>query len=87
MKDKLLSEFSDVFNDNDETLKEMKGPPMKIHLQENNEPFRITAARPIPFALREKVKNKLDDMVNKSIIRPVGDVPTEWCHPLVIVPK
>ena len=44
-----MDKFSDVFKTT-EGLKEMKGPPMKIHLKENYEPFKITAARPIPFA-------------------------------------
>ena len=26
-------------------------------------------------------------MVQQDIIAPLGDEPTEWCHPLVIVPK
>ena len=62
MKQKLLNEFNDVFDDNT-TLKPMSGPAMKIHLKEENEPFRITAARPIPFAQRDQVKSKLDEMV------------------------
>ena len=49
MKQQLLSDFADVFDDG-KSLKEMKGPPMKIHLQENFEPYKITAARQIPFA-------------------------------------
>ena len=61
---------------------------MKIHLNDNYEPFRINAARPIPHAFRDKVKRKLDEMVKKDIITPLGDEPTEWyCQPLVIVPK
>ena len=60
---------------------------MKIHLNDKYEPFRINAARPIPHAYRDKVKEKLDEMVKKGIITPLGDEPTEWCHPLVIVPK
>ena len=86
MKEQLLTEFEDVF-DSCDTLKPMRGPPMKIHLREEYEPFRMTAARPIPFAQREKVKGKLDEMLKKQIIAPLGDEPTEWCHPLVIVPK
>ena len=26
-------------------------------------------------------------MVEKNIIAPIGDESTDWCHPLVIVPK
>ena len=58
----MLTEFEDVFEDKDQ-LRVMKGPPMKIHLKNDYEPYRITAARPIPFAQRDKVKKKLEDMV------------------------
>ena len=49
MKEQLLIEFADVFDD-EEQLKEMEGPPMKIHLRENYEAYSMTAARPVPFA-------------------------------------
>ena len=26
-------------------------------------------------------------MIKKKIIAPLGDDPTEWCHPMVVVPK
>ena len=51
MKQQLLTEYDDVFDDK-ESLKPMAGPPMKIHLKEEHEPFRITAARPLTFAQR-----------------------------------
>ena len=57
-----MNEFEDVFADN-HTLKPMKGDPMKIHLQNDYEPYRISAARQVPFAYREKVKDKLDEML------------------------
>ena len=86
MKDELLEEFKDVFDDG-ENLKTMAGPPMKIHLKDNSMPSRISTSRPIPFAQRGKVRAKLEDMVKKEIIAPLGDQPTQWCHPMVVVPK
>lgn len=45
-------------------------------------------ARPIPAALREATKNKLDELEAKDIIAkiPVGE-PTPWCSALHVVPK
>jgi len=44
--------------------------------------------RPIPVALREKVRDKLEEMVQDGIIErvPVG-TPTPWCSPMHVVLK
>ena len=85
-KAELLEEFSDVFSST-EGLPTMKGEPMKIHLKEGATPSAIYTCRQIPFKLKEEVKNTLDTMVKNNIIRPITDTPSDWCHPLVIVPK
>ena len=82
----LLEEFNDVFNTSDE-LKTMTGEPMKIHLKEDVETFAISTTRSIPFAWRDEVKENLDRMTRQGIVKPLGDSPTRWCHPLVVVPK
>ena len=81
----LKSTFSSVF-DTSKQLKPMKGEPMRIELREDAIPYAVTAARSIPFAWKEQVKNKIKDMVDKNIITEVTK-PTEWCHPLVLQPK
>ena len=86
LKNKLMEEYMDVF-DNSQTLKPMKGTPMKIHLNEEHETFAITTARQIPHAWRSDVKKALDEMEEKNIICPLQDEPTEWCHPMVVVAK
>ena len=86
VRKELLVEFKNVFDTSDQ-LKEMAGEARKIHLEEHAEPFAITTTRPIPFAWRDEVKSNLDQMTRQGIIKPLGDVPTRWCHPLVIVPK
>ena len=86
VREQLLIEFADVFSTN-ETLRCMEGPPMKIHVQPDAPPFAVHAARPIPFAWREEVQEQLDTMVQQGVIEPLGDQPSEWCYPLVIVPK
>ena len=86
-----LQEFRDVLVSKEDlqtaSLKSMKGPPMKIHLKEDAVPFAIYTPRQIPFAFQDKVKKELDSLVNQGIIKPTGDTPSEWCHPLVVVPK
>jgi transposase InsO family protein len=87
VKDALLKEFAQVFQ-SDEGLKAMNvGEPMKIHLRKEYTPFALTGARPVPYALREKVLEELKTMEKNGIIEKIGDRPTEWCHPLVVVRK
>ena len=85
-QDLFFSHFSDVFSEEAE-LKAMRGPPMKIYLKKDAKPFALRTARSIPFALRSQVKAEIDRLVKIGVWKPVGDRPTEWCHPLVIVPK
>lgn len=77
--DHVMTEFADVFSD-DKTLKPMLGEPMKIHLQPDAQPYALTAARQVAFALRNQVKQE-------SIIERVGDETSSWCHPMVVVKK
>ena len=87
---KLRAFFNDVFEDS-EVLKPMTGPivgdPMVITLKEDAKPFAIHTARQVPYALRDKVKETLDELLSKDVIEPVGDIPTEWCHPIVVILK
>ncbi|XP_076044716.1 uncharacterized protein LOC143027329 [Oratosquilla oratoria] len=90
-RDYFLREFSDVLVSKDDLrfkpLGKMVGPPMRIHLKADAVPFAIHTPRPIPFAFRDQVKEELDSMVQQGIITPVGDEPSEWCHPMVLVAK
>lgn len=86
IRQELMEEFNDVFESTDE-LKSMKGDPMKIHLKKEHTPFALHTSRNIPFAWRDEVKETLDKMVYQKIIRKLEDEPTQWCHPVVIVPK
>ena len=74
-KKMLINMFGDVFSTTGE-LRAMKGEPMKIHLKPGSKPFSLTAARQVPFALRDKVKAKIEEMCNRGIIEKLGDVPT-----------
>ena len=59
---------------------------MKIPLVDGVQPFAVTATRKVPFAWQEQVKNELDELERKGIIKEVKK-PTEWRHPMVVVPK
>lgn len=86
-----LQEFPDVLVSKEDLehapLKTMTGPPMRIHLKEGAVPFAVHTPRRIPLAFQQQVKEELQSLVRQGIIRPAGDEPSDWCHPLVIVPK
>lgn len=42
--------------------------------------------RRTPFSLRDKVKEKVEELVAMDIIEPV-EGPTPWVSPVVVVPK
>ena len=76
-----LRNSKNVFDTSDQ-LKKMLGEPMKFHLNENVETFATSSTRSILFAWRDEVKANLDQMTRQGIVKPLGDVPTRWCHPL-----
>ena len=69
------------------TLRALHGPPMRIYVKEDVTPFAIHTPRAIPLAWREDVRRELEAMVRQGIITPVGEGPSDWCHPLVVVAK
>lgn len=88
----LLEEFPDVLVDpgdfdNGATLATMVGPPMRIHIRPDAQPFARHTPNSIPLAWREETKALLDSMEEQSIIKAVGDEVSEWCHPMVVAPK
>ena len=83
--DALKEAFPRVFS-TQPPLREMTGGPMRIELRPDARPYAVTAARHIPHAWREDIKRQLDDLVAQDVITPVAH-PTEWCHPMVPVPK
>ena len=64
----------------------MKGEPVKIHLKEGARPFHFNTAHGVPVPLLPKVKNELERMENADVIQKTSE-PTEWCSPIVVVPK
>ncbi|XP_066978786.1 uncharacterized protein [Macrobrachium rosenbergii] len=90
VKDYFLHHFNDVLVSKadlqTQPLKKMTGHPMRIHLKPGATPFTVHMPRLILFALGDQVKEELDSLVQQGIITPVGDEPSEWCHPMVLVP-
>ena len=57
-----------------------------IHLKEGATHFCLTTPRRILLPLMKKVKEEVERMLQLDVIEPV-DEPTEWCSPIVVVPK
>ena len=65
----------------------LKGYKLKLHINEYVTPVAQSARRP-PFGLRDKVDEKLDDLLDMGIIEEVPKAtPMTWVSPLVVVPK
>ena len=87
-----LQEFSDVLiypemMEKGATLCEMLGPAMQIRVKDTAEPFCLVNARTIPLAWQQAAQTEIKNMVAQGIIEPAGEEASEWCHPIVVVPK
>ena len=81
MPESVLEEYYDLFDDDLGTLP----VKYKITVNEDVEPV-IRPVRSVPIALKPKVKQALDKMVERGIITPVTE-PTEWVSALVVTKK
>ncbi|XP_037528675.1 uncharacterized protein K02A2.6-like [Rhipicephalus sanguineus] len=77
----LLSEYADVFAPG---LGLCKGPPVTFQLKENVVP-RFFKARTVPYALKDKMSDALDQLVAQDVLTPVKTA--EWATPVVPVLK
>lgn len=57
-----------------------------IDLVPDAKPYRLYTPRSIPVGLRERAKEKIDQMLEMGVIEPVEE-PTDWCFGLTIAPK
>ena len=62
------------------------GGEYEIKMTPSHEPFNQTTHRRVPMPLLPKVKDELDRMETMGVIEKV-DAPTQWCSPIVVVPK
>jgi hypothetical protein len=79
----ILDQYSDVFDDS--KIGKIEGVVYKMKLNPKIEPVQRSAHR-IPISMKNRVKQELDDMVEKSIITPVQE-PTEWVSAMVVAKK
>lgn len=77
----LKQKFSDVFVKNGKPINGFKAT---IHLKENNKPW-FHKARPVPYALKDKVTEELKVLERDGIIEHIDN--SSWASPLVVVPK
>ncbi|XP_040079027.1 uncharacterized protein K02A2.6-like isoform X1 [Ixodes scapularis] len=77
----LLEEFADVF---EEKLGCCQGPPVKLYRKEDARP-RFCKARPVPYALRDKVSAEINRLEKDGVLSPVSV--SEWATPVVPVAK
>ena len=77
-----LHEAQEVYGD----IGLMQCAPVSIRLHKDAEPYSINCARRISLPLLKQVKAELDRMVKNDVIIPVQEA-TEWCAPIVPVPK
>lgn len=57
-----------------------------IHLKEGATPFCLTTPRQVPLPLMKQVQEEIKRMEQLDVIEPVDEA-TEWCSPIVVVPK
>ena len=77
----LLDKHSTLFSNE---LGCFNGPPVTLTVKEDIAP-KFYKARPVPFALRDKVEKELQDLQDKGIISPVQH--SAWAAPVVSVLK
>ncbi|XP_046396811.1 uncharacterized protein K02A2.6-like [Ischnura elegans] len=60
--------------------------PYVIRIKDEAVPYAVSTPRRVPLPLRDKVEKEIEKMVGEGIITAVEE-PTEWCAPMVVVPK
>lgn len=81
-KNLLGRDFLNQLNDNFVLNVQCKNVHLRLRSQAN--PVFIRP-RPLPFSIKDRVKNKIDEMVKKGILQPITS--SEWGTPLVVVKK
>lgn len=77
----LQSQYPEVFSG----VGKLKSRQVALHIDPKVKPVAQPLRR-IPFNLRDKVEDKIKELLDKDIIEPV-EGPTPWVNPVVIVPK
>ena len=77
----VLEQHSVVFKDE---FGKLQGVEAKIYVEEGARP-RFEKARPVPFAIHDKVEKELDRLQALGVIKPIRF--SDWAAPIVPVPK
>ena len=80
--DGLLTKYSHVFDEVSNSP--IKGVVAKIHVPDKTKPLYFRA-RPLPYALQQKVDDEIDRLLREDIIQPVEI--SEWAAPVVPIMK
>ncbi|CAL8106073.1 unnamed protein product [Orchesella dallaii] len=81
--EKLLNEYEDIFRVPSSTDR-IRGFKARIILKDEASP-KFLKARPLPFAVRQKVEQELVEMEKTGVITKIDH--SDWASPLVVVPK
>jgi hypothetical protein len=79
-KQMLEKQYPDVFKGEGKLPGELE-----LDIDKSVTPVKLTT-RKVPVALKDKIKNELDTLVEKDIISQV-DFPTDWISSMVVVTK
>ena len=77
--EQVLQQHDEAFN-----LGLVKGITVKLHIDSKAVP-KFCKARPVPYAMREKVEEEQDRLVKEGILVPVQF--SNWAEPIVVVKK
>ena len=80
-KDEVMKAYPKLFKG----LGRLKGE-YTIRLKDDAKPFCMYTPRKVPLPLMKKLEKELATLVKSEVIEPV-DEPTDWCAPIVVVPK
>ena len=79
--EQLLEQYKDVFSESPGAIKDFKA---EVTVQPGAKPL-FYRPRPVPYALKDAVAEKLHDLEKKGIISKIDR--NDWAAPIVVVPK
>ena len=80
-KDDVVKAYRKLFSG----LGKLKGE-YTIRLRDDAKPFCLYTPRRVPLPIMKKGGDEINGLVKLGVIEPV-DEPTDWCAPMVVVPK
>jgi len=80
-----VTEFISCHSQSLEGVGKLQNYEVQLHINPEIQPVAQNA-RQVPYGLRDKVANELQNLLKQGIIEP-AEGPTPWVSPLVIVTK